>query len=351
MNMEKKRVLLGMSGGTDSSVAAMILKDAGYEVTGVTFRFYDSEGFEEHLDDARRLADRLDIPHIVYDARRRFSERIVHYFVDEYLSARTPVPCTLCNNDLKWPLLASIADEMGIFWISTGHYVRKVFRHGHYFVAPAADRDKDQTFFLWGLQQDILERMLLPMGDLTKTEARAFAAERGFERAATKKDSLGVCFCPMDYRSFLRREVPPELLPGKGRFLDEQDECLGFHEGFPFYTIGQRRGLGIHLNRAVFVKEIRKETNEVVLAPLSSLYKTEMLLKDWNIVDASRLLHRDDVIVKIRYRKQANRCTVCLTADNLLHVLLHEPLESIAPGQAAAFYDEEGLLLGGGIII
>lgn len=347
----KKRVLLGMSGGTDSSVAAMLLQESGYQVTGVTFRFYDSDGFEEHLEDARRLAARLDVPHIVYDARELFRERIIRYFVDEYLSARTPVPCTRCNNELKWPLLARIADEMGIYWISTGHYVRKVFRNGTYFIAPAADTDKDQTFFLWGLQQDILARMLLPMGDLTKTEARTYAARRGFERAATKKDSLGVCFCPMDYRSFLRHEVPQHLLPGRGRFLDEEGCFAGWHEGFPFYTIGQRRGLGIQLNRAVFVKEIRKETNEVVIAPLSSLYKNEMWLKDWNIVDASRLPGDAVVIVKIRYRKQANRCTVGLTDDGHLHVHLLEPLESIAAGQAAAFYDEEGLLLGGGIIV
>ena len=340
-----------MSGGTDSSVAAMLLQEAGYEVTGVTFRFYDSEGFEEHLEDARLLAARLDIPHFIYDARELFHERIVRYFTHEYLSARTPVPCTLCNNELKWPLLAKLADEMGIYWIATGHYVRKVFRDGHYFIAPAADRDKDQAFFLWGLKQDILQRMLLPMGCRTKAEARAYAAGRGFQRAATKKDSLGVCFCPMDYRSFLRRNVPPRLLPGRGQFLDESGSFLGWHEGYPFYTIGQRRGLGIHLNRAVFVKEICKETNVVVLAPLTSLYKDEMLLKDWNIVDTSRLLLRDDVIVKIRYRKQANRCTVRFTEDNLLHVRLHEPLESIAPGQAAAFYAEDGLLLGGGIII
>ena len=347
----KKRVLLGMSGGTDSSVAAMLLQEAGHEVTGVTFRFYDSDGFEESLDDARSLVSRLNIPHIIYDARELFRERIISYFIDEYLSARSPVPCTLCNNELKWALLAKIADEMGIYWISTGHYVRKVFRDGYYFIAPAADRDKDQTFFLWGLKQDILERMLLPMGDWTKDKVRDYAAERGFERAAAKKDSLGVCFCPMDYRSFLRCEVSQELLPGKGRFLDESGTFLGWHEGYPFYTIGQRRGLGIHLNRAVFVKEIHKESNAVILAPLSSLYKEEMLLKDWNIVDTSRLLDSGDVIVRIRYRKQANHCTVTITAENLLHVQLHEPLESIASGQAAAFYNEAGLLLGGGIIL
>ena len=347
----KKRVLLGMSGGTDSSVATMLLQEAGYEVTGVTFRFYDSEGFEESLDDARTLASRLNISHIIYDARELFSERIISYFIDEYLSARTPVPCTVCNNELKWPLLAKIADEMGIYWISTGHYVRKVLQGNHYFIAPAADRDKDQTFFLWGLKQDILERMILPMGDWTKDKVRTYAAARGFERAATKKDSLGVCFCPMDYRSFLQREVPQELLPGKGRFLDEGGAILGWHEGYPFYTIGQRRGLGIHMNRAVFVKEIRKASNEVILAPLASLYKEEMLLKDWNIVDASRLINSKNVIVRIRYRKQANHCTVSITEENLLHVQLHEPLESIASGQAAVFYDEAGILLGGGIII
>lgn len=347
----KERVVLGMSGGTDSSVAAMKLQEAGYEVIGVTFRFYEAEGRTEYLEDARALATRLEIEHITYDAREVFRSRIIRYFLDEYLAGRTPVPCTLCNNELKWALLAKIADEKGIYWISTGHYVRKVLSEDKYYIAPAADRDKDQTFFLWGLRQDILRRMLLPMGELTKSEARAYAAARGFERVATKKDSIGVCFCPLDYRSFLKREVPAGQLPGKGKFLDENGEFLGWHEGYPFYTIGQRRGLGIQLNKAVFVKEVSVERNEVVLAPLSSLYKEEMYLKAWNLVEDSRVLGADEVIVKIRYRKQANRCRVALTAEGLLHVRLIEPLESIAPGQAAAFYNEGGLLLGGGIIV
>lgn len=347
----KERVVLGMSGGTDSSVAAMKLQEAGYEVIGVTFRFYEAEGRTEYLEDARALAARLGIEHITYDARQVFRSRIIRYFLDEYLAGRTPVPCTLCNNELKWALLAKIADEKGIYWISTGHYVRKVLSDDKYYIAPAADRDKDQTFFLWGLRQDILRRMLLPMGELTKNDARAYAAARGFERVATKKDSIGVCFCPLDYRSFLKREVPVGQLPGKGKFLDENGDFLGWHEGYPFYTIGQRRGLGIQLNKAVFVKEISVERNEVVLAPLSSLYKGEMYLKEWNLVEDSRVLGATEVIVKIRYRKQANRCRVALTAEGLLHVRLIEPLESIASGQAAAFYDESGLLLGGGIIV
>ena len=163
----KERVLLGMSGGTDSSVAAMKLQEAGYEVTGVTFRFYEADGKAEYLEDARTLADRLGIEHIIYDARKLFRERIIRYFIDEYLAGHTPVPCTLCNNELKWKLLAEIADEKGIYWISTGHYVRKLLLEDTYYIAPAADRDKDQTFFLWGLKQDILKRMLLPMGDMT----------------------------------------------------------------------------------------------------------------------------------------------------------------------------------------
>lgn len=347
----KERVLLGMSGGTDSSVAAMKLQEAGYEVTGVTFRFYEVGGKTEYLEDARALAGRLGIEHITYDARELFRELIIRYFIDEYLAGHTPVPCTLCNNELKWKLLAEIADEKGIYWISTGHYVRKVLSGGKYYIAPAADKDKDQTFFLWGLKQDILQRMLLPMGDITKNEARSYAAERGFGQVAAKKDSIGVCFCPLDYRSFLKCEVPETLLPGKGRFVDEKGDFLGWHEGYPFYTVGQRRGLGIHLNKAVFVKETRVESNEVVLAPLSSLYRQEMWLGDWNLVENSRVLGANEVIVKIRYRKQANRCRVTLTVEGLLRVRLIEPLESIAPGQAAAFYDKDGYLLGGGIIL
>ena len=373
---ENKRVLLGMSGGTDSSVAAMRLLEAGYEVTGVTFRFYELNDSTEYLEDARHLAERLGIRHITYDAREIFREQIIEYFVQEYMVGHTPVPCTLCNNYLKWPLLSKIADEMGIFYIATGHYVRKVKVDDTYYITYAADSDKDQTFFLWGLKQDILRRMLLPMGDITKVEARAFAAERGFQKVAVKRDSLRVCFSPLDYRSFLKKWLvsncqpqvsncqpqvsvgQPQVSAGqtwsaevrRGRFVDEKGDFIAWHEGYPFYTVGQRRGLGIHLNRAVFVKEIRPEKNEVVLASLQALEKTEMLLKDWNIVNRERLLGHADIIVKIRYRKQENHCTVTVTPDNFLHVQLHEPLTAIASGQAAAFY-KDGLLLGGGIIV
>jgi tRNA-specific 2-thiouridylase len=373
---ENKRVLLGMSGGTDSSVAAMRLLEAGYEVIGVTFRFYELNGSTEYLEDARNLAERLGIRHVTYDAREIFARQIIEYFVQEYLAGRTPVPCTLCNNYLKWPLLAKIADEMGIFYIATGHYARNIRLNETVYITHAADLDKDQTFFLWGLKQDILNRMLLPMGDITKVEARAWAAEHGFRKVATKKDSIGVCFCPMDYRTFLKdwlvrngqtsvsnseasindsqttdsdKQTWSDRIK-RGRFIDEKGCFIAWHEGYPFYTIGQRRGLGIHLNRPVFVKEIDSEKNEVVLASLSALEKTEMWLKDWNLVNQERTLGRADIIVKIRYRKQENHGTITITSDHLLHVQLHEPLTAVAPGQAAAFYGD-GLLLGGGIIV
>lgn len=346
---EKQRVLLGMSGGTDSSVAALLLQDAGYEVVGVTFRFFEKDGSTEYIDDARLLCDRLGIQHIVSDQREIFHSTIIDYFIKEYMAGHTPVPCTLCNNYLKWPLLRKIADEMGVFYLATGHYVQKQNIDGFWHIVNGVDEDKNQSFFLWGLPQDIMERMILPLGALTKQRVREIAQERGFIKAAHKKDSLGVCFCPMDYRSFLHKNVPAEAIQ-LGKFVDTKGNFMAWHQGYPFYTIGQRRGLGINLNKPVFVKEIVPTENKVVLGDLKSLERTQMRLKDWNIINPSLLLGQEDVIVKIRYRKQENRCTVTLQPDNTLLVCLHEPLTAIAPGQAAAFYRGE-VLLGGGIIV
>jgi tRNA-specific 2-thiouridylase len=338
-----------MSGGTDSSVAALLLQYAGYEVTGVTFRFYEKDGHTEYLDDARELCHRLGIEHITLDQRKLFRTTIIDYFIREYMDGHTPVPCTLCNNLLKWPLLRQLADQMGIYHLATGHYVQKQKIDNHWHIINGADEDKNQSFFLWGLPQDILERMILPMGRMTKQRSRELAKERGFLKAAQKKDSLGVCFCPMDYRRFLRENVPTEAIQ-KGEFIDSKGNFIAWHEGYPFYTIGQRRGLGLDLNQAVFVKEIIPLENRVVLGDLKSLERTEMRLTSCNIVNPSLLLGRDDVAVKIRYRKQENRCSVTLRPDNTLHVSLHEPLTAIAAGQAAVFYRKD-VVLGGGIIM
>ena len=345
---KNNKVLLGMSGGTDSSVAAILLMEAGYEVTGITFRFYEKNNNTDYLEDAAELCRRLGIRHIIHDARDKFNEYIISYFINEYMAGRTPVPCTLCNNYLKWPILEQIANREGIYYFATGHYVQKSFNDGYWHITCGTDSDKDQSFFLWGLPQNIMERMILPLGKLTKVEVRNIAATKGFLKIANKKDSLGVCFCPMDYRSFLKKHVNEEIKPGF--FYDEDNNIIGKHEGYPFYTIGQRRGLGIYLNKALFVKDIYPDENKIVISDnIKSLEKDELWLKDWNIINPKILLGKNDVIIKIRYRKQANRCTVTINENGMLHVKLHEPLASIASGQAAAFY-RENMVLGGGIV-
>lgn len=341
--------LLGMSGGIDSSVSAILLQEQGYTVKGVTFRFWDSEGAAQHLHDAQTMAEQLGIEHFVYDARDLFKREIVDYFVLEYLAGRTPVPCVKCNNQLKWKLLADLAELHDCKMISTGHYCNVKNKDGFWHIAQGVDPDKDQSFFLWGLPQSILQKMILPLGGFTKTEVRKLAAEKGFSYISKKKDSLGVCFCSDDYRPFLR-EYAPGFRFEKGMFVDENGVALGEHQGYPFYTVGQRRGLGIHLNRAVFVKETVPQTNTVILAPLKSLYKNEFYLKDWNLVNGADFTEAFDVITKIRYRKQATLSRVLNAGNGLLKVELNVPLESIAPGQAAAFYRGD-LVLGGGIIV
>jgi len=343
-----QRILLGMSGGTDSSVAAILLLEQGYEVVGITFRFWE-EGENYHLQDAQRLAQQLGIEHIVYDARHVFKERVVSYFVDEYLSGRTPFPCVKCNNELKWKLIIDEADRLGCEKVAMGHYVNILQENNHYFVTEGADPDKDQSFFLWGLTQAQLSRIVFPLGQFHKTEVRAMAAERGYKRVSEKKDSLGACFCSGDYRPFLKNQLAePHKFIYPGNFIDEKGEILGSHEGFPLYTVGQRRGL-IHLNRKVFVKEIKASTNEVVLTPLADMYKTEFQIQNVNVVDRNLFSEKFDITCRIRYRKQNTLSRVIFLEDGRAIIELAEPLESIAPGQTAVFY-RDGRILGGGFI-
>ncbi|HET7733782.1 MAG TPA: tRNA 2-thiouridine(34) synthase MnmA [Paludibacter sp.] len=344
----KQRILLGMSGGTDSSVAAILLLEQGYEVVGITFRFWE-EGENFHLQDAVRLAEKLGIEHITYDALDVFQANVVQYFVDEYLAGRTPFPCVKCNNELKWKLILEEADRLGCEKVAMGHYVNIIHVKDHYFVSEGKDPDKDQSFFLWGLTQVQLSRIVFPLGQFHKTEVRAMAAVRGYRRVSEKKDSLGACFCSGDYRPFLKKQLPePEKYIYPGNFLDEEGQVLGTHEGFPLYTVGQRRGL-IHLNRKVFVKEILPQTNEVILAPLASMYKTNFFVRDVNVVDKSLFTDEFDVFCRIRYRKQNTLSRVVFLEEGRAKVELAEPLESIAPGQTAVFY-RDGKILGGGFI-
>jgi tRNA-specific 2-thiouridylase len=344
----KKRILLGMSGGTDSSVAAILLQEQGYEVIGITFRFWE-EGENHHLNDAKALAQKLNIEHITYDARTVFKDKIITYFVDEYLAGRTPFPCVKCNNELKWKLIIDEADRLGCDKVAMGHYVQIENEDGKYFVCEGVDPDKDQSFFLWGLTQAQLARIVFPLGGFEKTAVRKMAADRGFLKVSEKKDSLGTCFCQGDYRPFLKSLLSePEKFIYPGNFIDEKGHQLGKHQGFPLYTVGQRRGL-IHLNRKVFVKEILPTTNEIVLAPLAAMYKNEFMVYSLNIVDELLFTTAYNITCRIRYRKQNTACRVILLPDNKARVELAEPLESIAPGQSAVFY-QHGRILGGGFI-
>ena len=337
-----------MSGGTDSSVAAILLLEQGYEVVGITFRFWE-EGENFHLQDAIRLAVQLGIQHVTYDALDVFRENVVQYFIDEYLAGRTPFPCVKCNNELKWKLILEEADRLGCDKVAMGHYVNIIHENNHYFVAEGKDPDKDQSFFLWGLTQEQLSRIVFPLGQFLKTEVRALAAERGYKKVSEKKDSLGACFCSGDYRPFLKKQLTePDKFIYPGDFVDEAGKVLGRHDGFPLYTVGQRRGL-IHLNRKVFVREIRPTTNEVVLVPLAAMYKTEFLIRDVNVVDEGLFSDEFDVLCRIRYRKQNTLSRVVFLENRTARVELAEPLESVAPGQTAVFY-RDGRILGGGFI-
>ena len=343
----KEKVVLGMSGGTDSSAAALFLQHEGYEVIGVTFRFYEPEGDTSYLDDARDTAHILGIKHQIFDVRREFEEKIISYFINEYMVGRTPVPCIVCNNSFKWPLLARIAEEKGIFYIATGHYVRNKLYNNSNYIYTGLDKDKDQSFFLWGLGPDLLKRALFPLGRFTKSQVREFVRQQGLLKMADKKDSLGVCFCPGDYRSFLRNRVPKSSF-NVGFYEDVSGHVLGKHEGYPFYTIGQRRGLGINLQVPMYVQAIIPGKNRIRLSPLSGLYCNTMLLKAVNIVSREDF-DNQEVICRIRYRKQSVSCRVEWLSKNQVKVFFCVPEHSIAPGQAAAFYKGDRLL-GGGII-
>lgn len=345
----KQRILLGMSGGTDSSVAAILLLEQGYEVIGITFRFWE-QGENKHLEDAQILAEKLGIEHITCDARQFFKQTIISYFVDEYLSGKTPFPCAKCNQELKWKLILQEALRLGCEKVAMGHYTQIVENQGKYFVAEGIDADKDQSFFLWGLTQEQLSRIVFPLGKLHKSTVRQIASERGFQYVSEKKDSLGACFCNDDYRLFLKSQLAePTKHIFPGNFTDEQGQVLGKHQGYPLYTVGQRRGL-IHLNRKVFVKEIKPETNEIVLASLAEMYKDEFLVQNYNVVDKALFRDEFDTVCRIRYRKQNTLCRVVFLDDKNLKVLLAEQLESIAPGQTAVFY-RNGMVLGGGFIL
>lgn len=340
-----------MSGGVDSTVSALLLQQEGYQVVGVSFWFITAH--HAQCQQAAESANRLGITHHIVDVRERFEKEIVQYFEQEYLDGRTPFPCAKCNRDLKWQLLFEIANKENCHWVAMGHYVQLIKEGAYTFVKEGEDKEKDQSFFLWGLRQEQLQRIIFPLGKWHKKEVKDLAMQQeGLHAIATKKESIGVCFCPHSYQTFLQERWEKRGLGiEKGNFVDTKGDVLGTHNGYPYYTVGQRRGLGLQLNKAIFVKEIRKATNEVVVAPMEELYQTDFEVMDYQLVSPTLFsTSAFDTIVRIRYRKQRTYCQVTVVDKDRLKVRLSEPLEAIAPGQTAVFY-REGKLLGGGFIV
>ena len=351
-----------MSGGIDSTITALMLHKQGYEVVGITMKTWDytnSGGSKKEtgccnldsFNDARMAAVQHGFPHYILDIRDEFGNFVVDNFVDEYLAGRTPNPCVLCNTHIKWRALLKRADALGCDFIATGHY-GKVYQHenGRFVVSKGVDETKDQSYVLWGLQQDLLSRTLLPLGDYRKTEIRQMAIDFGYPELAKKNESYEICFVPdNDYRGFLKRKVNglEEKVSG-GFFVDKNGHVLGNHKGYPFYTIGQRKGLDITFGKPAYVTAIDPETNTVVLGDEEDLEKEEMKVGKINWIKYPEIDSEMEVITKIRYKDKGSLSSI-ISSGNDVTVRFYEKAKGIAPGQSAVFYEGDDVI-GGGII-
>lgn len=352
---------MAMSGGIDSTVAAMLLLEKGYELVGVTYRTFDniSRGCMEKekgccsvdsLFEAKRMAQDLGFEHHILDIRQEFKDTVITNFIDEYLQGRTPNPCVICNSTIKWGKLIEMADEMGCDYIATGHYARIGQQGDRWYLRKGADESKDQTYFLWTLTQANLSRTLFPLGELTKPEVRQIAFNHGYEKLSKKGESQEICFIPdNDYRTFLSDHVEGYTEKyGPGNFIDSSGKILGQHKGYPNYTIGQRKGLGIALGQPMFVITIYPEDNTVVLGTKDELQGKTFYAKDINLMKYARIPDGLEVIAKIRYRNAGGKASLYHEGDRL-RVVFHDTMDSITPGQSAVFYENEDVV-GGGVI-
>jgi tRNA-specific 2-thiouridylase len=359
----KGKVLMAMSGGIDSTVAALMLHKQGYEVIGITMKTWDyatSVGNShketgccnlDSFNDARQAAVQHGFPHFILDIRDEFGDFVIDNFVEEYIAGRTPNPCVLCNTHIKWRALSKRADALGCDYIATGHYAQ-IHQHtnGRYFVRKGLDETKDQSYVLWGLKQDLLARTILPLGTYRKTEIRQMAHDFGYPELAKKAESYEICFVPdNDYRGFLKRKVEglEERVAG-GFFVDKTGKILGPHKGYPFYTIGQRKGLDIALGKPAFVTKIIPETNTIVLGDEEDLKGSEMTVKGMNWIKYDGISDGMEALTKIRYKDKGALANL-YTYENGIKVRFYENVKGIAPGQSAVFYEGNDVI-GGGII-
>ena len=357
----KKKVVVGMSGGVDSSVAAYLLKEQGYEVIGVTMQIWQDEeeaAKEENggccglsaVDDARRVAQALDIPYYVMNFKKEFKCRVIDYFVEEYLQGRTPNPCIACNRYVKWESLLQRSMEIGADYIATGHYARiDQLPNGRFAIRNSVTAAKDQTYALYNLTQFQLSHTLMPVGDYTKEEIRQIALNQKLP-VAHKPDSQEICFVPdQDYASFIDREVPGRV-PGPGNFVTKDGKVLGQHKGITHYTVGQRRGLEIAAGHRIFVTEIRPETNEVVLGENEDTFTDTVICDRVNFMAIPDLTEPVRALAKIRYNHKGEYCTLEKQADGKVICSFERPVRAATPGQAVVFYDGEHVLGGGTIL-